>query len=105
MPVDTFSEFVADQLAGLDGLVIKKMFGGSGLYLNKKFFGILFSGKLYFKTGTGTLSRYLAENSKPFVYSKKGKKPVRLKDYYEVPVGILEDRKALKSWALEASEV
>ena len=105
MPVDTFSEFVADQLAGLDGLVIKKMFGGSGLYLNKKFFRILLSAKLYFNPRTGLLQRYLAEPSKTFVYSKKEEKPVRLKDYYEVPVGILENQKALKSWALEASEV
>lgn len=103
MSADTFSEFVADQLSGLDGLVIKRMFGGSGLYLNKIFFGILFGGKLYFKTNPETLPQYLAENSKPFVYSKKGKKTIRLKKYYEVPVDILEDSRALKAWARQAA--
>lgn len=103
MPADTFSEFVADQLEGLDGLKIKRMFGGAGLYLKAAFFGILSGGKLYFKTRPESLPRYLARNSRPFVYSKKGKKTIRLKNYYEVPVEILEDRGALKSWALEAA--
>jgi DNA transformation protein len=104
MPADTFAEFVADQLEGMEGLEIKRMFGGQGLYLKKSFFGILFSGKLYFKTHPGTLPQYLDQGSKPFVYAKKGKKTIRLKNYYEVPVDILEDRKALKAWAREAVE-
>ena len=102
MKTDTFTEFVGDQLEGLEDLEIKRMFGGQGLYLKKVFFGILFNGKLYFKTNPKTLPHYLAQNSKPFVYAKKGKKTIRLKNYYEVPVDILEDRKSLKSWALEA---
>ena len=100
---DSFSEFVADQLEGLEGLEIKRMFGGLGLYLKRDFFGILFQGKLYFKTNPKTLPRYKAQNSKPFVYSKKGKKTIRLKKYYEVPVDVLEDGKTLKAWALQAS--
>ena len=105
MTKDSFREFVADQLEGLEGLAIKTMFGGSGLYLKQNFFGILFQGKLYFKTGPQTLPRYAAQNSKPFVYAKKGKKTIRLKSYYEVPVDILEDSKALKTWALQAATV
>lgn len=103
MKTDTFQEFVTDQLEGLEGLEIRRMFGGWGLYLKKSFFGILFSGKLYFKTGPETAGDYLAAKSKPFVYAKKGKKPIRLKNYYEVPVDILEDRKELKSWAMKAA--
>ena len=104
MKTDTFSDFVADQLEGLDGLEIKRMFGGQGIYLKKIFFGILFRGKLYFKTNEETRPRYLKEKSKPFVYSKRGKKTIRLKNYYEVPVDILEDRKELQRWAAEASQ-
>ena len=102
---DSFSEFVADQLEGMEGLAIKRMFGGSGLYLKQNFFGILSQGKLYFKTNPETLPRYTTHNSKPFAYSKKGKKTIRLKNYYEVPVDVLEDGKALKAWALQAAGV
>ncbi len=104
MTADTFSEFVADQLEGLEGLAIKHMFGGSGLYLKKNFFGILYKGKLYFKTRPETVSKYRTQSSEPFVYTKKGKKTIRLKNYYEVPVDILEDRDQLKSWALDAAK-
>lgn len=103
MKSDTFAEFVADQLEGLEGLVMKRMFGGFGLYLNESFFGILSDGRLYFKTNPQTVPRYKAANSEPFTYSKKGKKTIRLKNYYEVPVSILEDRKKLKAWALESA--
>lgn len=100
---DSFTEFVVDQLEGLEGLVCKRMFGGFGLYLKKNFFAILFQGKLYFKITPETVSRYRAKKSKPFVYAKKGKKTIRLKNYYEVPVAILEDRAKLKIWAFEAA--
>ena len=105
MAADTFSEFVAEQLAGLEGLEIKRMFGASGLYLKKDFFGILFSGKLYFKTNPETLPSYREAGAKPFTYRKKGKKPIRLKNYYEVPVDILEDRRQLQRWARQAASV
>ncbi len=101
--MDSFTEFVADQLEGLEGLRIKKMFGGSGLYLKEAFFGILAQGKLYFKTHPETLSQYLALKSKPFEYSKSGKKIIRLRHYYEVPADILEDCGELKVWALQAA--
>lgn len=103
MTTDTFAEFVADQLEGLEGLVIKPMFGGFGLYLKESFFGILSEGRLYFKTNPQTVSRYKAAKSKLFTYSKRGKKTIELKNYYEVPVSILEDRKKLKAWALESA--
>lgn len=102
--MDTFAEFVADQLERLEGLKIKRMFGGHGLYLKESFFGILSGGKLYFKTHPETLPDYLALKSKPFEYSKPGKKIIRLRHYFEVPADILEDRKALKVWAVKAAE-
>ncbi len=99
MPGDSFAEFAANQLDGLEGLEIRRMFGGHGLYLKKEFFAILFNGKLYFKTNPETLPAYLTAASKPFTYRKKGKKTIKLKNYYEVPVEILEDSRRLKAWA------
>ena len=42
-------EFVLDQLAGLDGLRARAMFGGVGLYAGEVFFGIVAAEVLYFK--------------------------------------------------------
>ena len=104
-PRDTFTEYVEDQLSGLKGLEIRRMFGGKGLYLEENFFAILFDGKIYFKTSPANLPDYLASGSKPLVYQKKGKKTVRLKNYYEVPPHVLEDRDTLEKWAIRSASI
>ncbi len=103
MAADTFTEFVRDQLRTLEDLEFRSMFGGYGLYLKDRFFAILFKGKLYFKTCPESLLDYRDAGSKPFVYKKAGKKTVKLKNYYDVPVDVLENRRALEKWARRAA--
>lgn len=55
MTVDSFRDFVLEQLAVLDGLHYKRMFGGFGLYSGEQFFGIVFDCRLYFNTNPDTL--------------------------------------------------
>ena len=95
---DSFKEFVLDQLDGLEGLRAKAMFGGYGLYLGDKFFGILYKDRLYFKTTPATAGVYKKAGMKPFKPSAK----MTLKNYYEVPVDVLEDRTELAGWAGKA---
>ena len=100
MPTDSFKEFVLDQLSRLGQLECRAMFGGHGLKLNGASFGIIFKGRLYFKTRKLTLPRYLAHGMKPFRPNAKQ----TLKNYLEVPLEILEDAEQLSTWALEASQ-
>jgi DNA transformation protein and related proteins len=95
---DSFRDFVLEQLAALDGLRCKRMFGGHGLYSGEQFFGILFAGRLYFKTHPDTLPDYLACHAAVFAPSEKQ----ILKNYREVPVDILEDAVQLVAWARKA---
>ncbi len=44
MAKESFKDFVADQLNGLNGLFMKRMFGAYGLYVNEIFYGILDEG-------------------------------------------------------------
>jgi DNA transformation protein len=98
MKKDSFKEFVMDQLCTLEGINARPMFGGFGIYDGDIFFGIIFKGRLYFKTDSRTKS----------VYTKMGMKPFRpnarqtLHSYYEVPVEIMEDQDELVSWAKKA---
>lgn len=94
----SFKEFAADQLAGLEGFRAKPMFGGWGLYSGEVFFGIVYQDRLYFKTTPESALLYKKAGMKPFKPSAK----MTLKNYYEVPVDVLEDRAALLSWAREA---
>lgn len=93
-----FSAYVLDQLAGLGGVSSRAMFGGRGLYFEGVFFGILFKGRLYFKTGRVNRDDY------------RGMPPFRpnarqtLKNYREVPAEVLEDADELAAWARKAAE-
>ena len=75
------------------------MFGGHGLYRDEVFFGIVFSGRLYFKVSDATRHKYEERGAKPF---RPGAKQT-LKRYYEVPLEVTEDPAELARWAREAS--
>src|SRR5579864_7259845 len=96
--VDTFKEFIVDQLRNLKGLRIRRMFGGYGFYCEELFFGIISKSRLYFKTDARSRQAYLDRATKPFRPNPRQE----LQTYYEVPVGILEDGEQLARWAQEA---
>lgn len=99
MAADSFRDFVLEQLAGLNGLRCKRMFGGFGLYCGEQFFGIVHDGRLYFKTNPDTLPEFLEYHAPVFAPSEKQV----LKNYREVPADILEDRESLLLWARRAA--
>jgi len=98
MKKDTFKDFVCDQLRGLDGVACRAMFGGWGFYCNRRFFGIVYQGRLYFKTSEQSRPRYEARGAQQFV-----PRPSQgLTRYYEVPADVIEDSRELCDWAHEA---
>jgi DNA transformation protein and related proteins len=94
---DSFREYVGDQL-GADAS-FRAMFGGYGIYRGDTIFGIVYKGRLYFKTGPLTRADYVKRKMKPF----KSNARQTLKSYYEVPAEVLEDAETLRAWALRAS--
>jgi len=99
MKEDTYRDFVLDQLRSLKDVTCRSMFGGYGLYRGDDFFGILYDGRLYFKTDETTREKYRTQGMGPFAPSEKQV----LKSYYEVPEEIVEDDEELVSWAKEAA--
>jgi DNA transformation protein len=95
---DGFKDYVLDQLADLHGVTCRAMFGGYGLYHREKFFGIIHKGRLYFKTDQTTAPRYRDRGMKPF----KPTSNQTLKNYYEVPIEVLEGSDDLTAWASQA---
>ena len=100
MEKESFKEFVLDQLRLLERVDCRAMFGGHGLYCEGVFFGIISKGRLYFKTNDSTVSDYLEGDMKPFQPNPRQK----LKNYYEVPVEILEDEEQIAVWVRKAVE-
>lgn len=99
MKEDSFRDFVLDQLHSLEGVSCRAMFGGYGLYLAADFFGIVYDGRLYFKTDESTRQKYRDRGTGPFAPDGE----TVLKSYYEVPEEIVEDDEELASWAREAA--
>ena len=97
---DGFRDFVLDQLADLRNVTCRAMFGGYGLYQQGTFFGIIHKGRLYFKTDRITATRYRDKGMTPF----KPSAAQTLKNYYEVPVEVLEDSDDLTTWASQATQ-
>lgn len=98
MKGSSFKDFVLDQLQTLGQMEARAMFGGYGLYADSRFFGIIFTDRLYFKTTSGTATVYRARGMRPFRPNAKQ----TLTSYYEVPVDIIEDDDALVAWARQA---
>jgi len=96
--IDSFRDYVVEQLGA--GVEARAMFGGSGLTLDGRFFGIVFKGRLYFKTGPLTRRAYVDRGMQPF----KPNRRMTLKSYYEVPADILESRESARAWALQAAD-
>ncbi len=96
---EAFKTFVIEQLADLDDVVGRAMFGGVGLYQRGVFFGIIARDRLYLKVDDGNRPDYERAGARPF-------KPYRDRagtmQYYEVPVDVLESTLDLTDWARKA---
>jgi DNA transformation protein len=95
---DSFVEFIFDQLEALPEVECRAMFGGHGLYQEEVFFGIVFKGRLFFKTDAKSAPLYRRRGMKPFRPNARQ----TLKSYYELPADIIEDRDELTEWARRA---
>lgn len=95
---DSFTDFVLDQLAGLADVTCRSMFGDFGLYRGDVFFGIIHKGRLFFHTSADTRGPYVAQDMRPF----RPNATQILRNYYEVPVDIIEDQEQLTAWAEQA---
>ena len=98
-----FLAFVLEQLEGLGNVTSRRMFGGAGLYRGDVFFAVLDNDTLFFKVNETTVGPYQQAGMSPF--QPYPGKPETSFGYYQVPVGVLEDRDELVAWARTAVDV
>jgi len=101
--MESFKEFVLDQLRTLPDVRARAMFGAHGLYQGESFFAILDEGRLFFKTDATSQADYTARGMAPFTYESKGR--VLTMSYHEVPPDVLESAPELVAWAQRAIQV
>ncbi len=103
MPVsDGFIEFVVDQLAGCGTITARRMFGGVGIYADELFFALLGADRLYLKVDDTNRADFEAIGMGPF---RPYGDDTEVMQYYEVPVGVLEDADELVRWGRKALAV
>ena len=94
---DEFVRYVLESLAGLRGVASRRMFGGTGLYSDGAFFGLISSDVLYFKVGDANRADYEARGMCQFRPYRD--RPQISMSYYEVPAEVLEDADECMLWA------
>ena len=95
----SFRDFVLDQLEGLEGVSARGMFGGYGLYLGEEFFGMIWKGRLWFRTDARSREEYRALGAEPIPFGNDRSENT----YWSVPEDVLEDAPRLRAWARAAA--
>jgi DNA transformation protein len=93
---DDFREFVLEQFGRVPAVDWKRMFGGVGLYADGTFFALIDDDIVYFKVGDLNRADFEAAGARAFRPYGEGSSSM---NYYELPVEILEDVDALRTWA------
>lgn len=96
-----FTEYLKESLAPLGSIVIKRMFGGAGLYCDGIFFAIVDDDVLYLKTDDAGRAAFAAEGMGPFTYQMKSGEGV-LASYYRAPERLLDEADELRAWGRRA---
>jgi DNA transformation protein len=99
-----YMEFIVEQLERLGPIQQRRMFGGTGLYLDGMMFGVVFGETLYFKVDDRNRADYEKEDMSPFTYEMTNGKTGAL-HYYEVPERLMDDGDELSEWARKSIDV
>jgi len=92
-----------DLFAAFGPVVLKRFFGGEGIYAGAVMIGMVFDDVVYFKTDAETRKPFLAERCEPFGFMKGGARVVT--GWYALPERLYDDPQELAGWARAALAV
>ena len=98
-----YKDFVLELLEGLDGIRIRAMFGGGGVYYNDLMFGLIANETLHFKADDINQPDFEEEDQGPFVYEPPTGKQIAM-SYWELPERLYDEPEELLIWARNAIE-
>jgi DNA transformation protein and related proteins len=78
-------------------VIVKRMFGGSGIYAEGMCFALEADGEVFLKTDSLSRAEFSEADSAPFTYGSKGKS--RPTSYWSLPTAAHEDGDELRRWA------
>ncbi len=98
-----FVDFLLEQLAPLGEVTAKSMFGGFGVYLDGRMFGLVVDDTFFIKADDANRAEFEREGLAPFRYERRGEE-VAVMSYYQPPASTIDDREELCVWARKGLE-
>ena len=87
--------------AGFGPVVVRRMFGGAGIYADGTMFALVHDGVIYLKADAGNAAAFEREKLPPFTYAtSSGKRGVM--SYRRMPDRLYDDPDELALWARDA---
>jgi DNA transformation protein and related proteins len=101
-------EFINDLFAPFGPVVVRRMFGGAGLYREGLMFALVFDGAIFLRVDETSIPDFEREGSRPFVYTR-AKSPGKIGraslSYWRLPERLYDDPEELAVWAARALEI
>lgn len=95
-----FTAHVLDQMQWFAPVTARRMFGGTGLFLEELMFALIFDNTLYLKADSQSVSDFEVQGLQPFSYERGGRE-IAL-SYFQAPEEALDDKDVLLDWASRA---
>ena len=92
---------IVEMFAGLGPVVVRKMFGGFGIYADGTMFALAYDGLVYLKADRDNAAAFEREGQEQFTYTaKNGTRAVM--SYWGLPDRLYDDPDELARWARES---
>jgi DNA transformation protein len=92
---------IRELFAAFGTVVVKRMFGGAGIYAEEMMFALVHDGVIYLKADGHNAPAFEREDLAPFTYTTRhGKRGVM--SYRRMPDRLYDDPDELAAWAREA---
>jgi DNA transformation protein len=89
---------IVEAFAAFGPVVVRKMFGGFGIYSEGTMFALAHDGHMYLKADRNDAAAFEREGQGPFSYTAKGGKRVVM-SYWRLPDRLYDDPDELAVWA------
>lgn len=98
------ADSIAELFHAFGPVLVKRMFGGYGVYCGEVMFALVADGVIYLKADESSAPDFERENCGPFVYAaKNGKRAVM--SYWRMPDRLYDDPDELARWASVAFKI
>ena len=104
MPAKADPDRFDDLFAPFGKILVRRMFGGEGLFRDGIMFGLVDDDRIFLKTSEDTRKTFIAEGCGPFTFHMKGGESV-LTSYYALPDRLYDEPDELAEWARTAFAV